>query len=129
MKNVVGGMGKGNCKIGRRRIRRRRRKIYYRMPVILLGLWTAVCIVLICSMLWKSVRSNASDGFKYYASVTVEDGDTLWKLTDHFIDYNHYKDKNSYIAEVARINHLNAKYNISAGQVLIFPYYSDEYIK
>lgn len=108
------------------RLRRMRRN---RTLVSLLGLWTALCLVFICVLAFHSVRTSASDGFKYYTSITVESGDTLWDLADEYIDYAHYKDKNGYIAEVRSINHLNEKMDIMTGQRLIIPYYSDVYIR
>ena len=108
------------------RLRRMRRN---RSLVSLLGIWTAFCVVFLCEAAFHSVRINACDGFKYYTSVTVDMGDTLWELADEYIDYAHYKDKNAYIAEIRSINHLNESSDIVEGQRLIFPYYSDVYIR
>lgn len=77
----------------------------------------------------SSIRSSAGNGFKYYTSITIEYGETLWSLADEYIDYDNYKDKNSYISEVRSINHLNEDCAIMAGQVLIVPYYSEEYVR
>lgn len=79
-------------------------------------------------MSYGALKSNASSGFKYYTSVTVAAGETLWELADSYVDYDYYKSKNSYIAEVQQINHLDEQGSIAAGQVLILPYYSSEYV-
>ena len=45
------------------------------------------------------------------------------------IDYEEYKDKNEYIEEVQSINHLTEEDSIRAGQTLIVPYYSYDFVK
>lgn len=87
-----------------------------------------LCGILICTLSYRSIRTSASSGFKYYTSVIVESGTTLWKLADDYIDYDYYKDRNSYISEVKSINHLDEEGSITEGQILILPYYSNEYI-
>lgn len=87
-----------------------------------------VGMILICTLSYRSIKTSANSGFKYYTSVTVESGMTLWGLADEYIDYNYYKDRDSYIAEVKNINHLDEKGSLIAGQRLVLPYYSNEYI-
>lgn len=108
------------------RIRRERRQRVY---LSILSLVAVFCIVFFCAIALHSVRSSASDGFKYYTSVTVKEGDSLWNLADDYIDYGHYKNKDSYIQEVRIINHLDKDCGITAGQSLIIPYYSDSYVR
>ena len=88
-----------------------------------------ICIILICAISYSSIRAQANTGFKYYTSVTVESGETLWSITDRFIDYEYYEDKDAYIAEVENINHLDTDELLMAGQLLIVPYYSAEYVQ
>lgn len=106
----------------------RRERISKVMPVLFAVLAT-VGMISICAVSYRSIRTSASSGFKYYTSVTVENGETLWDIADEFIDYNYYKNKNSYITEVQNINHLDENCSIDAGQILILPYYSSQYIK
>lgn len=109
-----------NVQTGRRNICRR--------PVILsAAVFSAVCMIIICTAFFGSLHSNANNGFKYYTSIVVQPGETLWELADQYIDYDHYKDKQSYISEVININHLEEDV-ICAGQMLVVPYYSSEYI-
>lgn len=105
--------------------RERRRRLLMSMFVML----TVFCVVMIGTLLYSSIRTQAGSGFKYYTSVTVESGETLWSLADEYVDYEHYKDKNKYIAEVQRINHLDDECTITAGQLLVIPYYSHEYVE
>lgn len=53
----------------------------------------------------------------------------MWDLSDDYIDYDEYKNKKEYIAEVQSINHLVEEDSIRAGQTLIVPYYSYDFVK
>lgn len=107
------------------RLRRERR----RKCLNTMGMISAVlCMVMICTVSYDSIKSKANSSFKYYTSVTVGAGESLWELADDFIDYDYYKNKNAYISEVQRINHLEDEGSITAGQVLILPYYSTEFV-
>lgn len=65
--------------------------------------------------------------YKYYTSVTVEAGETLWDIAQVYVS-DDQASVQKYIDEVKQINHLvNDK--IYAGENLIVPYYSDEYKK
>lgn len=93
-----------------------------------------ICLVTICAVSYHSFSTSAHSAqedinFKYYTSIHVAYGETLWDIADNYIDYNEYKDKNSYIAEVRSINHLEDESDIRAGQRLIVPYYSTEFMK
>lgn len=93
-----------------------------------------ICVIVFCAVSYQGIRSLASSGddqlkFKYYTQVTVAYGETLWDLSDNYIDYEEYKDKTEYIEEVQSINHLTEEDNIRAGQTLIVPYYSYDFVK
>lgn len=106
-----------------------RRARINKVMLVLFAVLASVCMIFICAVSYRSIRTSASSGFKYYTSVTVENGETLWDIADEYVDYNYYKNKNSYITEVQGINHLDENCSISAGQILILPYYSSQYIK
>ena len=59
---------------------------------------------------------------KYYTSVSVEAGDNLWTLCDHYLSAE-YADKATYIEEVQRLNHLSDDFGIEEGSFLVIPYY------
>ena len=88
----------------------------------------AFCMIVICAVSYSVLDTHANDGFKYYTSVTVEAGDSLWQIAGDYID-SHYDSLESYIAEVRSIYHLADNDNIYAGQILIVPYFSLEYVK
>lgn len=118
------GRGLGNS----RRVLFFQRQRRYKIRPVLFATLATVCMILICAVSYRSIRTNAGSGFKYYTSVTVENGETLWDIANEYVDYNYYKSRNSYITEVQHINHLDENCSITAGQILILPYYSSQYI-
>lgn len=113
-----------NCRRALRLRRERRRK----MLVISVAVAATLCMIVICAALYGTIKVNASSGYKYYTDIVVEPGDSLWALAEEYVDYDHYRDINSYINEVRSINHLAEESSLSAGQILIVPYYSAEYV-
>ncbi len=112
--------------------RQLRRKLQIRRRVF--TMIATICVIVFCAVSYQGIRSLASSGeeqlkFKYYTQVTVAYGETLWDLSENYIDYEEYKDKNEYIEEVQSINHLAEEDSIRAGQTLIVPYYSYYFVK
>ena len=108
------------------RLRRERR----RKCLMGTGAMIAVfCLIMACAFSYSTIRTNANDGYKYYTRITVGAGESLWELSDDYMDDVHYDSKKEYIAEVCSINHLEDADGITAGQSLVVPYYSSEYIK
>lgn len=113
-----------------KRVIRRRRERRVRVLSLVMAAWA----ILICVVSYHSLTSNAKNDtedvmFKYYTSVTVGAGDNLWSIADQYVDYHQYKDKDTYIEEVCSINNLEDAAEILAGQRLIVPYYSAEFVK
>lgn len=110
-------------KLRRRREKRRRAA----------SLLAAVCAVILCIFSFCSFTTRAKDSeapsLKYYTGVIVKSGDSLWDIADEYIDYDQYKDKTEYINEVCSINNLTDASEIRAGQRLVVPYYSSEFMK
>lgn len=109
-----------------RRQRKQRRKIF--------SLLAAMCLIIICVISYRSLTTNAKSNteemaLKYYTGIIVKSGDSLWSIADEYIDYEQYKDKAAYIKEVCSINRLNDASDIRAGQRLVVPYYSTEFVK
>lgn len=108
------------------RLQRERRK---KCLTALLTVAATVCMILICSVSYRALDTNANDGFKYYTDITVKTGESLWEIAGEHVDGIHYDSRESYISEVCSINHLADENAISAGQILILPYYSNEYVQ
>lgn len=61
---------------------------------------------------------------KYYVSIRIESGDTLWSIADEYVEGFNLS-KEAYIAEVCQINGISEN-NIQAGDHIVVPYYSQE---
>ena len=59
---------------------------------------------------------------KYYASVQVKSGDTLWQYAREYAHSRYYRSNKEYVEEVMTINSMKND-TIITGQYLILPYY------
>lgn len=115
-----------------RRIRnnRIRRQRQLRRHVILC-LFTFLLVISL-SLIFFSFRTRAQSNdekimYKYYKSIMVNNGDSLWKYAETYGDKQYYATPDDYIKEVMSMNFLEDE-NIISGQYLILPYYSSEFI-
>ncbi len=111
--------------------RKLRRQKEIRRMFILMGI--AVVLVMFFTLSYHVLLTHANTGledvfYKYYTSVQIEPGDTLWSLADKYADCEHYASQEQYITEVMNMNHLTGE-DICAGNYLIIPYYSTEFVK
>ena len=65
--------------------------------------------------------------FKYYKSVTVHSGDTIWDIAQEYYSEDNYSSFNSYLYEIISLNRLDSEGTLKAGENVIIPYYSKEY--
>ena len=68
--------------------------------------------------------ADVASYYKYYTSVRVETGDTLWDMADEYIEGLNIS-KSDYIAEVCELNGIFGD-EIQAGDYIVMPYYSQE---
>ena len=112
----------------KRKLRRQREQ---RRKVMMAAI--AALIVITGFISYRSITTKASENvpvaYKYYTDVIVKGGETLWNISDHYIDYTQYKSKQAYIEEVCCINSLYDASDIRAGQRLVVPYYSTEFVR
>ena len=106
-----------------------RQKQVNRVRNILLLLFTLIFIFVI-SFLIVSFSSQASDmnhqaSYKYYKSIQISSGDTLWSIAQNNMD-EHYSTAAQYVAEIKQMNSLSSD-RIIAGNYLLIPYYSTEF--
>ncbi|MFG6357566.1 MAG: LysM peptidoglycan-binding domain-containing protein [Acetatifactor sp.] len=90
-------------------------------------------LVLAFTLSYHALLAHANTGlqdisYKYYTSIQIQPGDTLWELADRYADSEHYDSHAQYMEEVIRMNHLSGE-RVYAGDYLILPYYSDEFIQ
>ncbi|MDE5909404.1 MAG: hypothetical protein K2H52_11775 [Lachnospiraceae bacterium] len=121
-----------NANASERRIRnnriKRRRELRHRFIMCI----CTFLLIVTFSSLFFSFRTKAQGRdeevlYKYYKSIVVEDGDTLWNYACQYGEEQYYDTHDDYIKEVIRINTLSDD-RITAGQHLILPYYSAEFI-
>ena len=90
------------------------------------------CLIITVAVSMNSFMSNAKEegspaSYKYFKSITIENGDSLWSIAQEYMDDNHYDTIQDYINEVKKMNALSND-DITYGQHLIIPYYGTEYI-
>lgn len=95
--------------------RRGKRHYMFRLSLFMLFCVSALLIA------FSSFADAHNTREKYYTSVMVESGDTLWTLADEYASLE-YRDYNAYIKEVKDLNHISSD-DIHAGSYLILPYY------
>ena len=100
---------------------RRQKKVFAIILLVLVSLG----ILLGTSMnALASSKADVASYNKYYKSVRVEAGDTLWTIADEYIaDLN--IDKQEYIAEICSINDI-CEDEIHAGDYVVVAYYSQD---
>lgn len=106
-------------------IYRRRQVMYQKIVLTIVTTCIIICGVLLGSSMISAGRSKASEqpeNFKYYTSIQIENGDTLWSIANEYIS-DEYESIQEYIDEVKCINQLGPD-DIHAGQYLTVPYYS-----
>lgn len=89
-----------------------------------------LCSMLLLVVMVTAITTNASDDIadpriKYYTSVRVQEGDSLWDLSEDFLS-DEYSGRSEYIKEVQQLNHLTDGQAILEDAYLVFPYYSSE---
>lgn len=85
----------------------------------------SILVVMFSIIFLRTTNAQAAStevSSKYYTSIRVEAGDTLWTIASNYISDN-YPNMNEYIQEVCFINHIS-KDEIHEGQYLVIPYYA-----
>ena len=113
----VGSVRGGRSAALRRNIRRTQQKMLFLI---------VCCLLLIFAMSFGfALTSQAQDQeerVKYYTSIEIQPGDTLWEIADAYASPE-YHSRYAYIEEVKEINHLMDD-QITAGSYLTIPYYA-----
>lgn len=109
----------------RKTINRRRRQLQVRRNICLLIL--SIAAVAVLSAFAVSISSQASElehtaEQKYYKSIEIAKGDTLWSIAKENMDKAHYHNVSEYVKEVKTMNAIKSD-SIVAGSYIIIPYY------
>ncbi len=98
---------------------------------IITGITALVLIIALTialgSIIAYAQSANKEHMYKYYTSIEVHYGETLWTIAENNMDTSQYKDMDTYIDEVLHINHLQDD-TIITGQHLIIPYFSSQFV-
>lgn len=68
-------------------------------------------------------QENTEAREKYYTSIQVEDGDTLWNIAEEYMTED-FEDRDSFMNEVRQMNNLTGSI-IRSGDILLIPYYAE----
>ncbi len=91
--------------------------------ITLMVVATAVCIILFSnhSVTNASESGNNVQLTKYYKTITIEQGDTLWSIAQEYKSGD-YKTTQDYVNELISMNGLHSE-QITSGQKLVIAYF------
>ena len=102
------------------------RHMYHRISAMAAILTVVVLIVIVGTMSGSAhtlTRTAADTSYKYYTSIAVTQGDTLWSIARQYASPE-YSSIEEYVLEVQQLNHLTDTC-IHAGEYLMIPYYGE----
>lgn len=106
---------------------KKRKQIAKRRMILLLA---ALLVITLGSVVFGTIFSKAKNPtaditqFKYYKSITIERGDSLWNIAEEYCN-DSYEDTREYVVELKELNSLTSD-TIHAGQHLLVAYYDTE---
>ena len=103
--------------------RKRLRKSLIRVCSIIFIFTAAMAAVIILSCNAVKTHASVSGATKYYKSVTIMPGDTLWSIAEEYMDPMQYKDARDYIKEIRQINSIGSD-SINSGCHIVVACYS-----
>lgn len=99
------------------------------LKIAVISTMSAVMFFVSGSIILSSIKTQAAPAepsYKYYTSIQLQKGDTLWNIAKKYMTVE-YTDTDEYIAELCTLNRISAGDPIHSGQYLTVPYYSDKY--
>ena len=109
-----------------RQLNRRYHVVAFQKRVFVLA---AIAVASLLILLGTSIRIFAGNSTaseeplqKYYTSIQIHDGDTLWNIADEYMSGSNLT-KKEYIEELRRLNHLQND-TIYNGEYIIVSYYA-----
>lgn len=105
-----------------KRLARRRAALVRKLIFALVG----ASIIFFFGICLGTTRAGAASKplYKYYTSVTIEKGDTIWDLADEYI-FGYDIDKRDYVEEICQLNGI-PNGEIHVGDVITMYYYSSD---
>ncbi len=107
--------------------KRRARALAKRRMVLLL---MTVLFITLGTIVFGSCFTLAKDNdteqeYKYYTSITIQEGDSLWSIAEEY-KTEHYESTKEYVDELVVLNDLTSE-TIHTGQHLMVVYYDSEF--
>lgn len=110
-------------------VTRRKREVYIKKSFLSFFLLILVmCTSILLGSNFADARGNSAEApveHKYYKSIEVASGDTLWEIAEEYMN-KEYNSINDYIEEVKRINGL-ASDDIHDSRFLTVAYYENDF--
>ncbi len=108
--------------------RRQTQRIFRCITATIVILISGIFIGLGAGRVFSHAESLDTDHYyRYYKSVMIMPGDTLTSIASSYND--HYESIDDHVDEIRFTNHLSEDATIYAGEYLIVPYYSTEYVQ
>ncbi len=107
---------------------RRERQLRRRVTTFVVITAVVLFLTLFLSYSFLSDASADTDHvqYRYYSTVTVTTGDSVWSIASENIDRMHYRSVDEYVQDIASVNRISPDAKLKAGTNLIVPYYSEE---
>ena len=108
-------------------LNRRAHKVMIQKRVIALaGILIASLLILLGSSIRTFASSRSNEVLhKYYTSVRIQSGDSLWNLADQYTVDGIY-DRDDFIRETCELNHLSDQDELHTGDYIVVGYYSTD---
>jgi cell division protein YceG involved in septum cleavage len=95
------------------------------LALIILVAMTALVLLGGSIRAFASSQSSRTPMHKYYTSIQVEKGDSLWSIADDYV-IDGVQSREDFIDEVCALNHISRQDILQRGDHLVVMYYSDE---
>lgn len=109
-------------------VKKIKKKSTLKFVILIVSILIVSLVFLGCNFMTSNSSKGQVDiikGNKYYTSIVIEEGDTLWTIANHYYTDNHIEqeiDLNQYVNEIKKVNQL-AEDKIHIGEYLTVPYY------
>ena len=97
---------------------------FYMITIILITAFIVVSLVMLGSSISGGRSSRAADlekGQKYYTSIEIKPGDSLWSIATEYMS-EEYENVQEYIEDIKAFNGMGDD-TIHSGRYIIIPYY------
>ena len=103
---------------------RRKVKVFFVLPILLIILAGTIY----CGGVLSNAHGNLEEepvGFKYYKSIEIKQGDTLWEIAQKYMT-DEYNSPQEYIEEIKELNGLTSD-NLKESKYLLVAYYDTSF--